>query len=288
MEAILRPIYQERASDPNTLGILHIQKKDKVSPLTDTFDSILLVVTKEASRPIFTKHYSFDGQKAALHIVTEQQLRKWLTLGKNPKIVDWLIHGRILFDRNEAIVKFRQELDEFPERGRKVRMGIEFARLTRRYLEGKVFYEQQNFLDAYTELVDSLHHLARLAIFERGMHPELMVWKQVKVLDPAIYKLYDELVSSSEPLQKRVELLFLASDFLIHSRIKEGALHIQEVLAQKPFWSIQEIHEQQELKNYSTDLEVYIEYLVEKGLLAVEEHPTKSSHVMHRYYKTVD
>ena len=127
MEAILRPIYQERASDPNTLGILHIQKKDKVSPLTDTFDSILLVVTKEASRPIFTKHYSFDGQKAALHIVTEQQLRKWLTLGKNPKIVDWLLHGRILFDRNEAIVKFRQELDEFPESGRKVRMGIEFA-----------------------------------------------------------------------------------------------------------------------------------------------------------------
>lgn len=287
MEALLRPIYQERASDSNTLGILHIKKKEKVSPLTDTFDSILLVITKDAERPIFTKHYSFHDQKAALHVLTEKQLRKWLTLGKNPKIVDWLLNGRILFDRNEAIAKLKQELDEFPERERKIRMGIEFARLTRRYLEGKVLYEQQNFLDAYTELVDSLHHLARLAIIERGMHPEVMVWKQVKLLDPSIYKLYDELVSSNEPLQKRVELLFLASDFLIHSRTKESALHIQEILSQKPFWSIQEIHEQQELKNYSTDLEVYIEYLVEKGLIIVEEHETKSSQIMHRYYRVV-
>jgi len=287
MEALLRPIYQERASDPNTLGILHIQKKEKVSPLTDTFDSILLVITKDAERPIFTKHYSYHNQKAALHTITEKQLQKWLTLGKNPKLVEWLLNGRILFDRNEFITHLKKELDEFPERGRKIRMGIEFARLTRRYLEGKVFYDQQNYLDAYTELVDSLHHLARLAIFERGMHPEVLVWKQVKLLDPAIYKLYDELVSSSEPLQKRVELLFLASDFLIHSRTKEAALHIQEVLAQKPYWSIQEIHEQAELKNYSTDLEVYIEFLVEKGIIFIEEHQTKSSQIMHRYYRVV-
>lgn len=287
MEALLRPIYQERASDSNTLGILHIQKKEKVSPLTDTFDSILLVITKEGERPIFTKHYSYHDQKAALHTLTEKQLRKWLTLGKNPKVVDWLLNGRILFDRNEFITNLKKELDEFPERGRKIRIGIEFARLTRRYLEGKVFYDQQNYLDAYTELVDSLHHLARLAIFERGMHPEVLVWKQVKLLDPAIYKLYDELVSSVEPLQKRVELLFLASDFLIHSRIKEGAMHIQEVLAEKPYWSIQEIHEQPELKNYSTDLEVYIEFLVEKGIIFVEEHQTKSSQIMHRYYRAL-
>lgn len=287
MEALLRPIYQERASDPNTLGILHIQKKEKVSPLTDTFDSILLVITKDAERPIFTKHYSYYDEKAALHIITEKQLQKWLTLGKNPKLVDWLLNGRILFDRNEFIMHLKKELDEFPERGRKIRMGIEFARLTRRYLEGKVFYDQQNYLDAYNELIDSLHHLARLAIFERGMHPEVLVWKQVKVLDPAIYKLYDELVSSSEPLQKRVELLFLASDFLIHSRTKEAAMHIKEVLAEKPYWSIQEIHEQEELKNYSTDLEVYIEFLVEKGIIYIEEHETKSSQIMHRYYRVM-
>ena len=75
------------------------------------------------------------------------------------------------------------------------------------------------------------------------------------------------LVSSEESLEKRLELLFLASEFLIHSRIKDGAQHIVEVLSTKDFWTIQEIHEQEELKNYSVDLEVFIEFLVDKRFI---------------------
>lgn len=285
MEALLRPIYQEKASDPNTLGIIFVKKREEVSPITDTFDSILFILTKDAEHPIFTKHYTFDDKKAAMHVITEKQLRKWMLLGTNPKLIDWLINGRVIFDRNEYIEELKKELHEFPVNGRKVRMGIEFAKLSRRYLEGKLFFEQLNYLDAYNQIVDSLHHLARLAVFEHGMHPEVMVWNQVKQLDPAIYKLYDELISSDETLGKRLELLFLASEFLIHSRIKEGAQHILEVLALKDYWTIQEIHEQEELKNYSVDLEVFIEFLVDKGYISIEKQPTKSNEIMHRYYK---
>lgn len=285
LEALLRPIYQERASDPDTLGIILVEKREEVSPITDTFDSILFILTKNEEQPIFTKHYTFHNQKAALHIISEKQLRKWLLLGTNPKLVDWLLNGRVVFDRNEFVEEMRQELYDFPINGRKIRMGIEFAKLTRRYLEGKLFFEQMNYLDAYNQIVDSLHHLARLAVFENGMHPEVMVWKQVKQLDPSIYKLYDELVSSEESLEKRLELLFLASEFLIHSRTKDGAHHILEVLATKDYWTIQEVHEQEELKNYSVDLEVFIEFLVEKGFIMIEKKATKSTDIMHRYYK---
>ncbi|SES43078.1 nucleotidyltransferase-like protein [Psychrobacillus sp. OK032] len=285
MEALLRPIYQERASDPNTIGIISIEKREEVSPITDTFDSILLIVTLEAEQPIFTKHYSYDEKKAAMHIMTEKQLRKWLLVGTNPKLVDWIINGRVVFDRNEYVETLKKELYDFPINSRKVRMGIEFAKLSRRYMEGKVFFEQLNYLDAYNHIVDSLHHLARLAVFENGMHPEVMVWKQVKQLDPAIYKLYDELISSKESLEKRLELLFLASEFLIHSRTKDGAQHILEVLSSKEFWTIQEIHEQEELKKYSVDLEVFIEFLVDKGFILIEKQSTKSNEIMHRYYK---
>ena len=285
MEALLRPIYQERASDPNTLGIFVIEKKEEFSPITDTFDSILLVITKESSQPVFTKHYSFHNKKAALHIVTERQLRKWLIIGSNPKLIDWIINGRVVFDRNEYIDGLKKELDEFPNSARKVRMGIEFSKLCRSYMKAKLFFEQLNYLDASSHIVNSLHHLARLTVFEKGMHPELVVWKQVKQLDPSIYKLYDELICSKETIEKRLELLFLASEFLIHSRTKDGAAHIVDVLSQKEFWTIQEIHEHEELKNYSVDLEVFIEFLVEKGLILIVEQPTKSNQIMHRYYK---
>lgn len=285
MEALLRPIYQERASDSNTIGIISIEKREEVSPITDTFDSILLIVTLEAEQPIFTKHYSYNEKKAAMHIITEKQLKKWLLVGTNPKLVDWILNGRVVFDRNEYVETLKKELDDFPINSRKVRMGIEFAKLSRRYMEGKVFFEQLNYLDAYNHIVDSLHHLARLAVFENGMHPEVMVWKQVKQLDPAIYKLYDELISSKESLEKRLELLFLASEFLIHSRTKDGAQHILEVLSSKEFWTIQEIHEQEELKKYSVDLEVFIEFLVDKGFILIEKQTTKSNEIMHRCYK---
>ena len=284
MEQILRPIYQERASQESTLGVVLVEKREKVSPITDTFDSILLIITKENETSVYTKHYTYLDKKAAMHIVTEKQLKKWLLLGTNRKIVDWLFHGRIVYDRNEFMANLKTELKDYPFYGRKIKMGMEFSKLIRRYLEGKVFFEGKHYLDAYHHIVESLHHLARLAVLENGLPPEVTVWAQVKQMEPAIYKLYEELVLSDEALEKRLELLFLASEFLIHSRTRDGAQHIREVMEQKDRWTIQELHEQEELRNYSSNLEVLIEFLIEKDLISVENVKTKSDEIFHRYY----
>jgi hypothetical protein len=287
MEQILRPIYQERASQESTLGVVVVEKREKVSPITDTFDSILLIITKENETSVYTKHYTYLGKKAAMHIVTEKQLKKWLLLGTNRKIVDWLFHGRIVYDRNDFMANLKTELKDYPFYGRKIKMGMEFSKLIRRYLEGKVFFEGKHYLDAYHHIVESLHHLARLAVLENGLPPEVTVWAQVKQMEPAIYKLYEELVLSDEALDKRLELLFLASEFLIHSRTRDGAQHIREVMVQKDHWTIQELHEQEELRNYSSDLEVLIEFLIEKDLISVKNVKTKSEEIFHRYYYIV-
>lgn len=285
MEHLLRPIYQERASQPNTLGVIIVEKKEDVSPITDTFDTILLIITKENLVPVYTKHYTFENQKAAMHIITEKQLHKWLLVGTNKKLIDWLLSGKILFDRNEYVSNLKQNLKDFPFYGRNIKMGIVFAKLIRHYLEGKVCFEESNYLDAYNHVVESLHHLARLAVLDKGIYPEVTVWSQVKQIDPEIYKLYEELITSEETLEKRLELLFLASEFLIHSRTADGARHIVNVMAKKDFWTIQELHEQEELKNYSVDLEVFIEFLISKGYIQAEKVETKSNQIFHRYYK---
>lgn len=285
MEQLLRPIYQERASHPNTIGVILIEKREEVSLITDTFDTILLIITRQSDRPVFTKHYTFKDKKAAMHIITEKQLNKWLLVGTNKKIVDWLFFGKVLFDRNEYLSNLKKELKEFPFYGRKIKMGIEFAKLIRRYLEGKVCFEEKNYLDAYNHVVESLHHLARLAVMDKGLYSEVTVWSQVKQIDPAIYKLYEELITSEESLDKRLELLFLASEFFIHSRTADGATHVIEVMSQKDFWTIQELHEQEELKNYSVNLEVFIEYLIDKGYISVERVETKGNNIYHRDYK---
>ncbi|MGM9949170.1 MAG: nucleotidyltransferase-like protein [Lysinibacillus sp.] len=285
MEHVLRPIYQERASHPDTLGVILINKRDDAANMTDTFDSVLLIIVKEGEQPIFTKHYLYGETKMVMHIVTEKRLRKWLFIGSNRKLVDWIFYGKVLFDRNEFLYKLRSELQEFPFYGRKIKTGIQFSKLIRRYLEGKEFFERGEYLDAYNHVVDSLHHLGRLSVIDSGLYPEVTVWSQVKKIEPAVYKLYEELVMSNETLEKRLELLFLASEFLINSRTHDGAHHILEVMLTRPSWTIQELHDHEELSYYSTDLEVFVEYLIDKGYILVEPIIAKNETIFHRNYR---
>ncbi|RFU68170.1 hypothetical protein D0469_12975 [Peribacillus saganii] len=286
MEDILRPIYQERASMPSTLGILLIEKRNNAVSMTDTFDFILFVIAEKSEEAVYLKHYTYKDQKAALHIVQEEQLKEWVLLGTNRKVVEWIQSGRILFDRNEYLHDLKQELRDFPFYGRKIKMGIEFAKLIRRYMDGKAFFDNGHYIDAYNHIVHSLHHLARLELIEQGLHPELSVWNQVKMIEPEIFKLYEELVNSEEPLEKRLELLFLASDFLIYSRTGSGSQHILEIMSsQSEPWSIAGLMEHPELQYYSVDIGVLLEYLIDKNLINIVNVETKSEEIFHRYYK---
>lgn len=287
MEQTLRPIYQERASSPDTLGVLLISKRWVGDPLTDTFDEIMLIISSSNTIPIQTKHYTDVEEKAALHIISENQLKKWLLLGTKRKVVDWLFYGKIFFDRNEYVENLKKEMNEHPFFGRDIKMGIELAKLIRRYMEGKSFYEQHHYMDAYHHAVQSLHHLARLAVIEKGILPEVTVWSQVKKIDPSIYKLYEELIISEEPLEKRLELMLLASEFFIHNRTEYGARHILAVMSSKEQWTIQELHEHDELKMYSVDLEMLIEFLIDKSILNVVMGDSKNERLYHRMYSTL-
>ncbi|MDM5335140.1 nucleotidyltransferase-like protein [Ureibacillus composti] len=284
MEYILRPIYQERASQPETLGVILVNKRNDETNITDTFDTVLLIIVKDAKEPIFTKHYLHEGKKMVMHVITEEQVNKWFYGSANRRIVDWIIYGKIIFDRNEYLHNLRDKLQEFSFFGRKIKIGIQFAKLIRHYIEGKEFFQRKNYLDAYFHVVESLQHLARLSVIDSGLYPEITVWDQVKKIEPSIYKLYEELVLSNESLEKRLELLFLGIDFLINSKTQDGANHILESMLSKDTWSIQELHTHKELQYYSKDLEVFVEYLVDKGFIFIKPILSKSETVYHRHY----
>ncbi|WP_338753397.1 nucleotidyltransferase-like protein [Bacillus sp. FJAT-52991] len=288
MEDILRPLYQERTSQQNTLGVIAVQKREKVSIFTENFDTVLLVIVKEAEEPVFIKHYLYGEKKASLFVVTETQLNEWLLLGSNRKVIEWLYHGKTLFDRNDFVHELKKEMREFPFYGRKIKMSIEFSRLIRRYTDGKAFFTNGHYLDAYNHVMHSLHHLARLAVIENGFYPEVTVWQQVKQMEPEIYKLYEELLTSDEDLQKRLELLFLASEFLIYSRAESGAAHLLSVIKEKESWTIQELLDHPEVKHYAVDLAILLEYLIEKSFVQELSVETKGHGIYHRYYQITD
>jgi hypothetical protein len=285
MEDILRPIYQERASNEDTLGIVLIEKKKSESPVTDNLDAVILVIVKEAAQPLFIKHYEYKNDTAGLCVVTESLLYDWILNGTNRRIVNWIFNGKLLFDRNEYIETLKKRLEAFPYEDRVRKMGIEFAKLIRRFMEGKEFYESKHYLDAFNHMVHALHHLARLSVLEHGFHPEITVWNQVKKIEPQIYKLYEELVAGGESLEKRLELLFLAIEFLITERKGSGSKHLLSLLAtKKEPWAFAGIMNHPELKSYAVDLGVLLEFLVEKEMVSVHKVETKGKGLYHRYY----
>lgn len=286
MEDLLRPIYQERASESRTLGTLMIEKKTSISPITDNFDVILLVIVKEADQPWYVKHYQFEEKTAAMHIVEEGQLRHWIETGTYRRIMQWVIDGRILFDRNEYVTKLRASLADFPDQKRELRMAIEFAKLTRSYQEAKQLFLASHYLDAYNKVISSLHSLGRLTILEKGYHPELVVWSQIRRLDPAIYKLYEELLTSDEEMGKRLELMLLAIDFSISDRAKIASKHLLGVMRTNgDYWSFGNLKINPEVEHFQLDLSMMMDYLIEKDILIAEKIDTKSKGVFHRRYR---
>ncbi|MFD1735221.1 nucleotidyltransferase-like protein [Bacillus salitolerans] len=289
MEDLLRPIYQERASHANTLGVLLLEKIKPENPATDNFDVVLLVITKQNDndKNALVKHYQLEnGKIAALKIADTNQLENWINLGTNRRVIDWVLNGKVLFERNEYITELKQTIHDFPLNNRKKRIGLEFAKLIRRFIDGKELFESGNLLDAYNNMVHALHHLARLSVIDHGFHPEVTVWNQVRKIEPEVYKLYQELIESRESLKKRLDLLFLASEFLVHSSTKVGSLHLLEVMNHNEVWTIQELVTHPELTDYSIDFEALVEYLIEKKLIKVITEETKGLNIYHRKYSS--
>ena len=49
-----------------------------------------------------------------MHIIAEPQINEWLQSGTNKKLTEWLVVGKLLFDRNEFMSQLKERLQEFP------------------------------------------------------------------------------------------------------------------------------------------------------------------------------
>ncbi|AVQ98307.1 hypothetical protein OBCHQ24_04435 [Oceanobacillus iheyensis] len=286
MERFLRPIYQEHASDANTLGIILMERTKSNSPVTEDFDGILLIIVQNAEQQWQAKHYEFEDERsAAVHIVTESVLMEWIDTSGYRRAVEWVIYGRVIFDRNEYVYNLKNQLRDFPNEKRDLRKAIEFGKLVKSYSEAKDLYETEEYKDANSKILYSLHYLARLAVIEKGYYPEVTVWSQVKQIDLEVYKLYEEFIESREEIKKRIQLMLLAMDFIISNRAKTSVKHLLEIMGTKEEpWSYVQLKTLPETSSYSLDLTAVISFMVEKGLLVTVKEQTKGIGVYHRKY----
>ncbi|WP_231687035.1 nucleotidyltransferase-like protein [Bacillus sp. JCM 19034] len=281
----LRQLYQKYASQDGTLAIIVVEKANVPLTITDGFDVIILLVKSDANHSWDIQHYMLENKTISFHSLTIEKVYHSLLLGNHRRLIDWIVNGEIVFDRNECLRKIKERIDTLPEGDRQKKLTIQFSKLLRRFEEGKTFFREGHYFDSYNHMMHALHHLARLSVVNQGIYSEIAVWELVKKIDPPIYKLYQELFYSNESVEKRIELLLLATELAIQSKIEIGTQHFFYVLHKMSrALTMNELMQIEEFSTYQVDLELLVSHLVDKRKLKVEEREVGSSGYKQFFY----
>lgn len=176
--------------------------------------------------------------------------------------------GEILLDRDGYLASVRERLLQFPESMREQKQFIEFNGFLRTYLQAKQDMLDGNMLDAYSNVLTALNHWAHIVLIEEGRHPELTVWKQLKRVHPGVYKLYEELTASPETLEQRVQLVMLACEFSVMSKMKSCCSILLNIMnSREEPWSIGELQSHPSIGQLQVELSLVIHKLVKRAYI---------------------
>ncbi|WP_058301565.1 hypothetical protein [Gorillibacterium timonense] len=183
-------------------------------------------------------------------------------------LVHWLRKGIILTDPEEHLSELRRQLDECTGLLQEKLVLTEFCLFYRHYLRSKRELENQCLLDSFENLLQAIHHWGRLAVVEQGHYPERMIWDQVRVENVGVFKLYEELTSSSESLLKRIQLVLLASDFCVVSKTTACCSHLLRLLeSREEPWGLQELERELGGAEIAVELGMLLSQLEVKALI---------------------
>lgn len=252
-------------------GIISLIAYHNTTPFpshTDVYDLLVVVVAEpeDINRSLF--HYIKEGYRIQERWISAKDLELWLFNGENRNIIFWILQGEILMDRGIYLESLRHRLLEFPNLLKEQKLLMEFSLFLSKFVQSKEYLAEAHYLDAYSNILEGLHHWARIVIIEEGHHPELTVWRQVRLINPGVYKLYEELTLSSETLRQRVELVILACEFSVMSKMKSCCKLLLRILEDRQApWRIDEIQSHADLQHLRINISLLLNKLVNKSLI---------------------
>lgn len=264
-KALFADIYREQ---PEVAALAVIQNPYPYNPLIDGLDLLVLVVVHGSAEAVHSEHVQVDGERVLIRQVSKESLEQWIDGGENRSIIEWLARGEILLDCDGYLTGVRDRLLQFPDTMREQKQFAEFIGFLRTYLQAKQDLIDGNLLDAYSHVLSALHHWAHIVLIEEGKHPELTVWKQLKRVHPGVYKLYEELTASPETLEQRVQLVMLACEFSVMSKMKSCCSLLFRIMQSRSEpWSISELQTHPVFQRLHLDLSLVIQKLVKRTYL---------------------
>ncbi|HZG57643.1 nucleotidyltransferase-like protein [Paenibacillus sp.] len=261
-------IERHYAHRTDVIAAAFIEKPMQFSALIDGFDALVIVVTDADREHCFTHHYSKDNTYIQERWYDRATLESLLAPGGNRDVQQWLVTGEIVLDKEGFLEEKRETLLSVSPEKREQRLFREFSLFLRHFLLSRNNLEAGDLLDAHSHILTAVHHWAKISVIENGHVPELTVWKQVRTINPGIFKLYEELSMNSETLEQRVRLAHLACDFSVMSKLKDCCRPLLRILSSRPEpWSATELERHPELRSMQTELHLILKKLVRRSLI---------------------
>lgn len=269
MELTNFSLYYKNSIDEKALGAIAFSRR------TDSFrgfhihdfDTNMVVVYEEKQLEPTVRHYKIWGERCQTVSVGLEDMERKLVEGDD-LLLKCLLEGDIIKDSNGRLAQLRGDFLRFEGPVKEEKLFKAFARFLQNYLEAKAHMRQDHFLDAYQSIMAGLHHWAEIELVERGIHPESVVWDQITGLNTPVRKLYEELTESKETLGQRIELVLIACEFSISSKMADCTILLLRILrSRKQPWTIQELMEHPMLEKVRYELPLVLRKLVYRSLV---------------------
>ncbi|NUU54593.1 hypothetical protein HP548_10890 [Paenibacillus taichungensis] len=236
--------------------------------LIQDFELLVLVVHNTDQLISKVGHYKYGDLRYQMIYVSRHELQSSVITGDNNNIMQCLIEGEIIWEADNALSDLREELSAFGTELREQKLLHEFASFLKMYVEAKRYIQEGHVVDAYYNVLEALGNWARIVLIEQGIYPDHAVWTHVQSLDRALWKLYQELTVSSETLEQRVELVLLACEFSVMSKMSDCSGLLLRVLgSRREPWSMDELVHHPQLRFVREDLPLILRKLVFRSIV---------------------
>ncbi|SHE14179.1 Uncharacterised protein [Chlamydia abortus] len=269
MNSLKRGLIRKYRDREGIIGVILHENPYPNDALVNGFPYQALIVTDQpAVNPATSYHYIKEGTRLQERWISFRDLNLVWRLKADKELILFITRGEIIMDRDMSMEGWKNELMEFSKAVKDRMLLVEFSNFFTRYLMSKDYFVKNQLLDAYSCLVEALTHWAKIVIIEQNSDIYSGIWEQVKKHNAGVHKLYEELVLSDETLIQRVQLVMLACEFSIVTKMEGCCSMLLDVLSsRKEPWSALEILDHPELSDLDIDIPMLLGVLAKKTLI---------------------
>lgn len=266
MELLKKHVSSLLQFEEGVVGLVVVPHPYPFHPQIEGLDLLLLVICSSSCTHPTIEHLRMDGQQVMIRRTTRPGLEQWVSSGHRSDIIEWILRGDIVHDEDGFLERLRASIVQFPDELMKRKLLVEYSQFLHSFLQSKQNLQDGHLLDAYNDMIGTLNHYAHLELIDAGQHVESTVWRQMRRFHPGIYKLYEELTTSPETLEQRIQLVLLACEFAVMSKMRSSCALIFHILDARPEpWSIMELSIHPSLAGMHIDFSLILQKLVQRG-----------------------